>query len=88
MCIRDRIYHLKNDNKLDELFRLLFIKQCNKLNEILPELFEKTADYTELLLSISFTNEDGVIRQLIDNISKEDFTDQVEICLLYTSRCV
>ncbi len=74
-----QIYHLKNDNKLDELFRLLFIKQCNKLNEILPELFEKTADYTELLLSISFTNEDGVIRQLIDNISKEDFTDQVEI---------
>jgi len=72
-------YQLKNNNKLDELFRLLFIKQCNKLNEILPELFEKTADYTELLLSISFTNEEGVVRQLIDNISEEDFTDQVEI---------
>jgi len=75
----EQIYQLKNDNKLDELFRLLFIKQCNKLNEILPELFEKTADYTELLLSISFTNEEGVVRQLIDNISEEDFTDQVEI---------
>lgn len=74
-----QIYRLKKDNKLDELFRLLFIKQCNKLNEILPELFEKTADYTELLLSISFTNEEGVVRQLIDNISEEDFTDQVEI---------
>ncbi|MEN6552894.1 MAG: BREX-1 system adenine-specific DNA-methyltransferase PglX [Methanobacterium sp.] len=75
----EQIYQLKNDNKLDELFRLLFIKQCNKLNEILPELFEKTADYTELLLFISFTNEEGVVRQLIDNISQEDFTDQVEI---------
>ncbi|MEN6294421.1 MAG: BREX-1 system adenine-specific DNA-methyltransferase PglX, partial [Methanobacterium sp.] len=75
----EQIYQLKNDNKLDELFRLLFIKQCNKLNEILPELFEKTADYTELLLSISFTNEEGVVRQLIDNISQEDFRDQVEI---------
>ncbi|HHY00469.1 MAG TPA: BREX-1 system adenine-specific DNA-methyltransferase PglX, partial [Methanothermobacter sp.] len=74
-----QIYKLKNDNKPDELFRLLFIKQCNKLNEILPELFEKTADYTELLLSISFTNEEGIVRQLIDNISEEDFTDQVEI---------
>lgn len=73
------IYQLKNDNKLDELFKLLFIKQCNKLNEILPELFEKTLDYTELLLSISFTNDDGVVRQLIDNISEEDFMDQVEI---------
>lgn len=75
----EQIYQLKNDNKLDELFKLLFIKQCNKLNEILPELFEKTADYTELLLSISFTNEEGVVRQLIDNISEEDFKEQVEI---------
>ncbi|MDO9044342.1 MAG: BREX-1 system adenine-specific DNA-methyltransferase PglX, partial [Methanobacteriaceae archaeon] len=75
----EQIYQLKNDNKLDELFKLLFIKQCNKLNEILPELFEKTADYTELLLSISFTNEEGVVRQLIDNISEENFMDQVEI---------
>ncbi|SCG85423.1 BREX-1 system adenine-specific DNA-methyltransferase PglX [Methanobacterium congolense] len=75
----EQTYQLKNDNKLDELFKLLFIKQCNKLNEILPELFEKTADYTELLLSISFTNEEGTDRQLIDNISEEDFKDQVEI---------
>lgn len=75
----EQIYQLKNDNKLDELFKLLFIKQCNKLNEILPELFEKTADYTELLLSIAFTNPDGVIRQLINNISEEDFKEQVEI---------
>jgi hypothetical protein len=75
----ETIYQLKSENKLDELFRILFIKQCNKLNEILPELFEKTADYTELLLSISFTNQDGVVRQLIDSISEENFTDQVEI---------
>ena len=75
----EQIYQFKNENKLDELFRFLFIKQCNKLNEILPELFEKTADYTELLLSISFTNEDGIVRQLIENISEEDFTNQVEI---------
>ena len=57
----------------------MFIKQCNKLNDILPGLFEKTEDYMELLLNISFTNEDGVIRQLIENISEEDFTNQVEI---------
>ncbi len=76
---KEQIYQLKSENKLDELFRLLFIKQCNNLNKILPELFEKTADYTELLLSISFTNKDGVIRQLVDNISEEDFKDQVEI---------
>ena len=73
------IFKLKDENKLDELFRFLFIKQCNKLNEILPGLFEKTDDYLELLLNISFTNEDGVVRQLIDTIPEEDFRSQVEI---------
>ena len=48
------IDNLKDNNKSDELFQFLFIKQCNKLNEILPELFEKTNDYTELLLNVSF----------------------------------
>ena len=73
------IIKLKEENKLDELFRFLFIKQCNKLNEILPGLFEKTDDYTELLLNINFTDENGVIRQLIDNIPEEYFKNQVEI---------
>ena len=45
----------------------------------MPELFEKTADYTELLLSIPFTNPDGVVKQLIHLIPEEDFKDQVEI---------
>ena len=43
----ETVLRLKTENKLDELFRLLFIKQCNALNEILPALFEKTSDYTE-----------------------------------------
>lgn len=49
----ETVLRLKTENKLDELFRLLFIKQCNALNEILPALFEKTSDYTELLLNLS-----------------------------------
>ena len=54
---KDRIMQLKNDNQLDELFRMLFIKQCNALNAILPALFEKTNDYTELLMNVSFTDQ-------------------------------
>ena len=76
---KEKIFEYKDENKLDELFRFLFIKQCNKLNEILPGLFEKTEDYLELLLNISFTNNDGVIRLLIDTISEDDFKNQVEI---------
>ena len=77
------IINLKNDNKLDELFRLLFIKQCNALNEILPDLFEKTNDYTELLLNLSVIDQDGVVYHLVHDIPEEDFDiergGQVEI---------
>ena len=70
---RDRVLQFKDENKLDELFRALFIKQCNKLHEILPELFEATRDYTELLLTISFTDKDGVVYHLTHDIPESDF---------------
>ncbi|TMV47045.1 BREX-1 system adenine-specific DNA-methyltransferase PglX [Paenibacillus mesophilus] len=79
----ERIIQLKNDNKLDELFRMLFIKQCNALNAILPELFEKTNDCTELLMNVSFTDKDGVVYRLVHDIPEDDFNvdkeGQVEI---------
>lgn len=74
----DKIIRLKDENKLDNLFRMLFIKQCNKLNEILPELFETTNDYTEFLLNISFTDGDGIISHLINDIPEEDFNVESE----------
>ena len=70
---QDRVIQLKDENKLDELFRMLFIKQCNKLHEVLPELFEKTDDYSELLLTISFTDKDGIVYHLVHNIDEIDF---------------
>ena len=77
------IYRLKQENKLDEVFRLLFIKQCNALNEILPALFEKTSDYTELLLNLSVIDQDGVVYHLVHDIPEADFNieqgGQVEI---------
>ena len=78
-----RVYQLKQENKIDELFRMLFIKQCNALNEILPALFEKTNDYTELLLNLSVIDQDGVVCHLVHDIPEEDFDvergGQVEI---------
>ena len=77
------IFQLKQDNKLDEVFRILFLKQCNALNEILPDLFEKTKNYTELLLSLSVIDQDGVVYHLIHDIPEDDFNiergGQVEI---------
>lgn len=80
---QDKVIELKDTNKSDELFRMLFIKQCNRLNDILPELFEKTDDYSELLLAISFTDKDGVVYHLTHDIDEDDFNvskeGQVEI---------
>jgi type II restriction/modification system DNA methylase subunit YeeA len=80
---KDRIMQLKQDNQLDELFRMLFTKQCNALNAILPNLFEKTSDYTELLLNVAFTDKDGVVYHLVHDIAEDDFNvskeGQVEI---------
>lgn len=75
---QDKIIKLKDDNKLDELFRMLFIKQCNKLHDILPELFEKTDDYSELLLTVSFTDSDGVLYHLVHDIEEDDFNVEKE----------
>jgi len=78
-----QIFQLKQDNKLDEVFHILFLKQCNALNEILPALFEKTKNYTELLLSLSVIDQDGVVYHLIHDIPEDDFNiergGQVEI---------
>ena len=78
-----RIIQCKQDNKLDELFRFLFIKQCNALNEILPGLFEKTTDYTEVLLNLSVVDQEGVVYKLTHDIPEKDFNieqgGQVEI---------
>lgn len=80
---KEKIVQLKTDNRLDELFCLLFIKQCNALNENLPALFEKTNDYTELLLNISVIDREGVVYKLVHDISEDDFNiekgGQVEI---------
>lgn len=58
-------------------------KQCNALNKILPALFERTSDYTELLLNISAIDKDGVVYHLVKDIPEDDFNvekgGQVEI---------
>ena len=69
----EHIMQMKNDNQVDALFRFLFIKQCNSLNAYLPKLFEKTSDYTELLLNVSVTDQDGIVYHLTHDIKEDDF---------------
>ena len=70
---KNYVYKLKEENKIEELFKFLFIKKCNKLNEILPELFEEAEDYSELLLPISINDEEGILRKLVDGVGEKNF---------------
>ena len=70
---KNNVYKLKEENKIEELFKFLFIKKCNKLNEILPELFEEAEDYSELFLPISINDEEGILRRLVDGVGEENF---------------
>lgn len=72
-----KVQKAKDENRYDDAFRMLFIKQCNELNAILPGLFEKTDDYMELLLKLSYTS-DGVVRMLVDSIDENNFNVETE----------
>ena len=76
---QQQIVSLKNDNKLDEAFRLLFLNQCAALGDCLPRLFEQVDDYMPLLLALSFTDKDGVVCHLVNDISESDWQDAVQI---------
>ena len=76
---QQQIVNLKNHNKLDEAFRLLFLKQCAALGDCLPRLFEQVDDYMPLLLALSFTDKDGVVCHLVNDIPESDWQDAVQI---------
>lgn len=74
-----QIVDWKTNNQTDDLFQMLFLKECNALNEPLAMLFETIADYTELLLTLTISDRDGVVWHLVHDIPEDDFRDQVQI---------
>ena len=72
---QQQIVNLKNDNKLDEVFRLLFLKQCAALGDCLPYLFDTVDSYMNLLLSITFTDTESVIYRLVHDIDESDWKE-------------
>ena len=61
------------NNEGGKLFNMLFVKVCNDLSKVLPQLFEAEQDYTELLLNISYTDQDGLIYKLVHDIPEDNF---------------
>lgn len=75
---REEIIDDKMNGSQDALFRKLFLKQCNLLHEVLPGLFEGNEDYMEPLLTLSYTDKDGIIYHLIHDIEEDDFNVEKE----------
>ncbi len=75
----EKVYALKTANDDDTLFKYLIIVQCNALSSILPGMFQRIADYTELLFPDNLLREGSVIEQMVTMIPEEDWTDQVQI---------
>ena len=78
----DRLRSSGKPRDLDELYRKLFIAQCNSLSSNLPELFEAENDYSELLLNISYLDEQGIVVRLREDLGEDYFnvekTGQIE----------
>ena len=75
----EKVYELKDAEKTEELYKYLLIVQCNALNKILPGMFQKIADYTELLLPDNLLREGSVIQRMIELIPEDDWKDAVQI---------
>ena len=75
----EKVYAYKEANNNDELYKYLLITQCNALNSALPGMFQKIADYTELLFPDNLLREGSVVEQMIAQIPEEDWQDQVQI---------
>lgn len=73
---KQRIFDLQDANKEDDLFRFLFFKQCNDLSRILPRLFEDldgSNSFSELLITLSFNDPNGVVYRLVNEVDERWF---------------
>lgn len=75
----EKVYAYKEANDDDELYKYLLITQCNALNSVLPGMFQKIADYTELLFPDNLLREGSVVQQMIELIPEDDWKDAVQI---------
>lgn len=80
---KEEVASLLAQGNREEAFRKLLVAQCNELNEMMDFLFEKLADYTELLLPESLLHADSLINRLVSELEEGDFQEVEVIGWLY-----
>ncbi|OWV06994.1 MULTISPECIES: BREX-1 system adenine-specific DNA-methyltransferase PglX [unclassified Fibrobacter] len=76
---QSKVYAFKNEDNDGELFKYLVITQCNALNKVLPGMFQRIADYTELLFPDYLLEPNSAVGRLVTDIPEEDWKDAVQI---------
>lgn len=76
---KQKVFALKSAGNDEELFKYLLITQCNALHGVLPFLFQKIADYTELLFPDFLLRDGSVIDAMLAQIPEADWLDGVQI---------
>lgn len=76
---KQKVFALKSAGNDEELFKYLLIAQCNALHGVLPFLFQKIADYTELLFPDFLLRDGSVIDTMLAQIPEADWLDCVQI---------
>ena len=76
---RGIVLGLLDKQENEALYKYLLITQCNALNAALPGMFEKIANWTELLFPDNLLRSDNVLGRMISDIPEEDWKDAVQI---------
>lgn len=80
---KERVYQLKEDNQLNNLYQYLLIKQSNKLGDILPNVFERITDDMALLLPDNLLNENSVVLDIVELVDEESWKEVEIVGWLY-----
>jgi hypothetical protein len=85
---KDRVFGLLNETipspePQQEAYRMLLVAVCNDYNSIMPFLFEKIADYTELLMPDDLLSDSSILTATREALSEEACADVEVIGWLY-----
>ncbi|GEK89126.1 Methyltransferase domain-containing protein [Alkalibacterium putridalgicola] len=80
---RERVYQMKENSQLNELYQYLLIKQSIKLGDILPNVFDPITDDLALLLPDNLLNENSIIRDIVTMVDEQDWTEVEIVGWLY-----
>lgn len=80
---RVKLSTLLSEAKQDEAFRMLLVAACNLQSQLMPFMFEKIADYTELLMPSDLLSESSVLQETRNALTNDVCQDVEVIGWLY-----